>query len=384
MRGPTKGVGRFGKNRFLILLLSGAIFTGGCGAVNFSYGNPVTGNVGSENPLDNYESVEDFEKDLEEKILEEELKQEAEELLSDVPDGELATTGNKKVDGYKVGIAGGEYDLRSSGKELIGEMVKNGMIVLSSSGATIKLFDENGDLSDIMFINPGTEQEGYNEKGHPEKYFNGDDLKKEYQGKVIYADIRDIEDRPASSCNLFLDFLDHYGNDPTKFKTPDGYTEKSSSKDLNDKTCLQMGPWAPQIANCDTKYGSLFVDGEQVDLSVYRNRVDQLMKEHEFESLVDLTKYMLEDLASKGATANGRYLYGTFTAYELDNPSPSALAAIDTEEHKNCAALNLALCDAYEKMDAGEVENITTYSLGWSSEGKKPATLYMTVITPDN
>jgi len=62
MRGPTKGVGRFGKNRFLILLLSGAIFTGGCGAVNFSYGNPVTGNAGSENPLDNYESVEDFEK----------------------------------------------------------------------------------------------------------------------------------------------------------------------------------------------------------------------------------------------------------------------------------------------------------------------------------
>ncbi len=372
------------KKRFLILLLTGAMLAGGCGKVNFSYGNPVTGNAGSENPLDQYESAEDFEKDLEEKIRQEELMEEAEELLSDVPDGELAIASDKKVDGYKVGIAGDEYDLRSSVKELIGEMVKNGMIVIGSSGATTKLYDENGELSDVTLSNPGTEQEGYNEKGHPEKYFNGDDLKKEYQGKVAYATIMDIEDRPASSCNLFFDFLDHYGNDPIKFKTPDGYTEKSSSKDLNEKTWLDMGSWAPQIPNCDMKYGSLFVDGEQVDLSVYRNRVDQLMKEHEFESLVDLTKYMLEDLASKGARVNGRYLYGTFTTYELDNPSDAALAEIDSEEHKNCAALNLALCDAYEKMDAGEVDNITTYSLGWSSDGKTPTTLYMTVITPDN
>ncbi|MBR6909150.1 MAG: hypothetical protein IKN35_02540, partial [Lachnospiraceae bacterium] len=125
------------RKQIVCTLLIGAMLIGGCGNVKLSYG---------EAGMKDYDSAEDLENDLE----------------------------ARKVDGYHVTIAGDEYDLRSSGTELIGQMVKNDMAVVDTWNP--KYYNEEGELSDIGTIG-SKDKEGYNEEGYPEKYFDGKSVK---------------------------------------------------------------------------------------------------------------------------------------------------------------------------------------------------------------
>ena len=99
------------KRIFSVLLILTLLFTSGCTKIRFSYG----GN-GQVQGVKEYDNMEDFEKDLENKVKEEEYKRELEEdLLNGIDDaveednGLLSFLDN--IDGSNIKIAGKKYEI---------------------------------------------------------------------------------------------------------------------------------------------------------------------------------------------------------------------------------------------------------------------------------
>jgi|GEM_PF-6988004 len=356
------------RKQIVCTLLIGAMLIGGCGNVKFSYG---------EAGMKDYDSAEDLENDLEARMNEAQLQKELEEELGEAAEenessGFLGGLFNKerKVDGYHVTIAGDEYDLRLSGEDFIGEMVKNGVFVMDTQSH--KCYEEDGHLSENN-ITGSSDNAGYNDAGYIEKYFDGADLKSAYCGKFLYAHAYDESNPLGWTYAVYFNRRTaglYNSNKITKYTTPDGYSEKSKFKDFEDDDYwLQFGFWGEVIENPDNyKCSTLFVDGEQIKLSDYCEKVDNIMKENELETIFDFAKYMRDIIITEDSRHKPKF--GAFLNYDPDNLEPYEYIVphFESEDHKNAAAMNLALYEALKKFDAGEVESITYFNMEWDIE----------------
>ena len=371
------------KKLLYVLLLASLISLVGCG-VQFGYENPVTGEADFD---DDDEDDEDDEED-DDGESNDAVNNLVKNLLSsdgdddDDDDDESTGAGSllrslTDIEGTHVVLGGVDLDLNQDGKSLISDMVSNGMIVIDTRSVNT-LFDENGEKSEVRFFNlKGTD--GYNDDGYLEDYFDDDELKDEYAGKLVYAGYSDKDNTIPTF--IFINnrrWVNLIGSSAlTTFVVPGGYNHLSKPDDLDDKYWLEVGAWGLHVTaeNESVRMCALVADGELVDLSEYVDEVDKVMKENSLNDMFDYTEYFHKELAELGLTGTAKGGYGVFFGYELDKAraGEGGNFPYNTKEHKNCASMNRALFENMAKLRDGKISTLTAYTFDWGPDEEFPA-----------
>ena len=366
------------KKLLYVLLLASLISLVGCG-VQFGYKNPVTGEADFDDDDDDEdEDDEGKSNDAVNSLVKNLLTSDGDE--DDEDDDESDGAGSllrslSDIDGTHVMIGGVELDLDQDGKSLVSDMVSNGLIVIDTGGIGY-LFDENGDTSDVKFH--GTKgDDGYNDEGYLEEYFDGKDLKDEYAGKIVYAGYSKDNTYP---CTIYINdkrwFYNISNSALTSYTVPGGYNQLSKSDDFDDNYWLEVGFWGIHVsgeADLPRKC-AIFADGEPIDLSEYVDEIDKIMKDNSMNDLFDYTDYFSQECRDADCHAIYGMLFSYDIGYARDGKYDDTKNSIDfnTEEHKNCAAINRALFDYATKMRDGEIKTLTIYTFEWDDRNELP------------
>ncbi len=366
------------KRLLYILLLASLISLVGCG-VQFGYKNPVTGEADFDDDEDedngDDEDDNDESEDAVNSLVKNLLTSDGDE--DDEDDDESDGAGSlirslTDIDGTHVMLGGVDLDLNKDGKSLVSDMVSNDMIVIDTRSLGT-LFDENGENSEVLFFNlKGTD--GYNENGYLEDYFDGDDLKDEYAGKLAYVGYSDKDNTVPTV--IYINnrrWVNSIGSSAlTSFVVPGGYNQLSKPDDFDDKYWLEVGQWGMRVTgdNEVPRMCALVADGEVIDLSEYVDEVDEIMEENSLSDLIDYTEYFHQELRDSGLSGSAKGGYGLFFSYEIEKAraGEGGNMSFNTKEHKNCAAMNRALYEYMAKLREGKISTLTAYTFDWGPD----------------
>lgn len=211
------------------------------------------------------------------------------------------------------------YDLSESPKDIIGNMVTKGCVVVDT--LTGYLYDTNGVLSekDVFELkSEGTELENILE-------VHIDNVSATYSSNVVLAE-----------------FL--FANNNTFYRTWDDITQCSEEEDIK---CLE--DYIPcAISESRTAYACIYVDGKPMSLQVYEEPLKELMKAQKEDRLKETLKAYFKEVSyiPKGIT----WLRKAGGIEELEE-------RFDYEEIEGALWIMLAAQEAGEMLDSGEISS---------------------------
>ncbi len=303
-----------------------------CGMLRSGYANPVTGQVSYKDPEKEAEEQMEAllngdltEEELEERLREAERKKELGEEIGDLA-GNLVSAGKELTKArnlHLVSISGKEYDLAGSPRELLGAL----------AGDNLKVYDTNA-LSSV-----------YDKNGEKVKV-----SMKDFGWADLYAHLVDA-DVLAPDLHLVL-CTDNTEkaikeNGILKFRTADGLTQTSESKDLDQDHYLQVGAYGYNITGRSQveRYAAVVADGEYVDPSGCGKELEELIANEISDDEEDFIAWLKENTDSA-------------CSYGVMQVSGSDVSISETEELKNLCILNLMLADCAEKLQSGELSSV--------------------------
>lgn len=214
------------------------------------------------------------------------------------------------------------YDLTKEPKEVIGNMVTDGVIVVESLIGD--LYDTNGKIS---------------EKDYWELKNEGGEL-----GNLVEVHIDNVS--VTYSSNVILEeFI--LGQDDTVYRTWDGITAHSEEEDIKN-----LETYVPCAIRKDrAAYACIYVDGNPVSLQIYEEPLEELMKAKEEKRLQEAFKEYLKEVS---------YVPKAISCLRRGIGLDRLKVYFDNEEIEGTLWLMLAAQDAGQRLETAE---ITSYDI---------------------